>query len=51
MPAAFDREWIHVGGLSWRAQRDRSVSMRDRLKGALVDAALVATRLTSHPGR
>ncbi len=51
MPSSFDREWIHVGGLSWRAQRDRSVGMRDRLKGAFVDVALLATRLTSHPGR
>jgi hypothetical protein len=25
--------------------------MRDRLKAAFVDAALLATRLSSHPGR
>jgi glycosyltransferase involved in cell wall biosynthesis len=47
MPADFDREWIHVGGLSWRGQRNRPVHMRDRLKAAFVDAALLTTRLTS----
>lgn len=48
MPADFDREYVHVGGLSWRAQRDRKVGMRDRVKAAFVDAALLATRFTSY---
>ena len=51
MPADFDREWIHVGGLSWRGQRHRRVTVRDRMKGAFVDVALLATRMTSHSGR
>lgn len=50
MPAAFDREWIHVGGLSWRAQRNRSMSMRDRLKTAYVDLALLASRISTPGG-
>jgi hypothetical protein len=47
MSRAFDREWIHVGGLSRRGPGSRSVSMRDRLKNAFVDAALLASRLTT----
>jgi hypothetical protein len=47
MSGAFDREWIHVGGLSRRGPGSRSVSMRDRLKNAFVDAALLASRLTT----
>lgn len=50
MPGSFDHEWIHVGGLSWRGQRNRSVSMRDRLKTAFVDVALLASRLTTPGG-
>lgn len=50
MPDSFDREWIHVGGLSWRGQRNRSVSMRDRLKTAFVDLALLASRLSTTGG-
>lgn len=50
MPDSFDREWIHVGGLSWRGQRNRSVTMRDRLKTAFVDLALLASRLSTTGG-
>lgn len=50
MPDSFDREWIHVGGLSWRGQRNRSVAMRDRLKTAFVDLALLASRLSTTGG-
>ena len=51
MPAEFAREFVHVGGLSWRAHRHRRVGARDRLKAAFVDTALVTTRLAALVGR
>jgi hypothetical protein len=51
MPAQFGREYVHVGGLSWRAGRSRPIGLRDRAKAAFVDVALVTTRLSRRASR